>query len=214
MEIIKFEYYNQDLLFENLRKVHLKNQPDKKIYSNSEFELVEKAPEKMVFPQYYVLEKDLDEITQCRQALLEFGVDIFKLKGFVRVYSFNEKGQQQVFDVLPPVMEISEADGGIPLLNDGMHRVYLAREAGSKINVVLASKVAPDYPYYAFPNREGWNNLQKCKEVPDIKKNYRQTDYKALFRDFNSAFINVTQPRANKKNKTLKVQGEKVLVHG
>jgi hypothetical protein len=214
LKIIRFEYFTEELLFENLRKIHITGRPDLKIYKNANISLKENInPQDINFAQYYVLEKDLDEISITRKCLLEYGVDIFKLKGFVRVYYQNsDNNALGVFDVLPPVVEISKADGGIPLLNDGMHRVYLAREAESAINLIMVENSDPDYPYYALPNNEGWNNLARCREVPDIKKNYRIKEYKTLFRDFNTSFINVTQQRTDKKPAALKVAGEKVAV--
>ncbi len=209
MEIIKFEYYNTDTLIQLLKEVHLKKKPHLKIFKNSQITLKENvSPDDICFSQYYVLEKDLNEISLTRKSLLEYGVDIFCLKGFIRVfYRDPEDYQVKIFDVLPPVVEISDADGGIPLLDDGMHRVYLAREAGCTINVVEIAQVDPQYPYYALPNEAGWKNLRRCAEVPDIKKNYRIKDYKLLFRDFNTSFINVTQSRTDKKPSVLKVGG-------
>ena len=209
MQIIKFEYYTTPILVEKLREVHMKKRPAQKIFKNAKITLKENLnPDDIKFAQYYVLEKDLNEISATRKELLKYGVDIFKLNGFIRVFYRDEEDcQVKVFDVLPPVVEISEADDGIPLLDDGMHRVYLAREAGSTINVIEIEGADPNYPYYAFPNYEGWNNLKKCKEVPDIKKNYRIREYKKLFRDFNTAFMNVTQSRTDKKPKQLKVGG-------
>ncbi|MCE1247400.1 MAG: hypothetical protein LWY06_12205 [Firmicutes bacterium] len=214
MKIVRFEYFTEETLFQNLRQMHLKGRPELTIYRDANISLKENAdPSEINFAQYYVLEKDLNEISLTRKCLLEYGVDIFKLKGFVRVYfKDSETGELGVFDTLPPIVEISAADGGMPLLNDGMHRVYLAREAGSAINVVVVENADPAYPYYALPNHEGWNNLTRCTEVPDIKKNYRVKEYKTLFRDFNTSFINVTQQRTDKKPAALKVAGEKVAV--
>jgi len=210
--IEKFEYFNTDHLVERLRKMHIKGRPDLTIYRDARITLEEDYPiEQVVFPQYYVLEKDLEEITLCRRALMEYGVDIFRLRGFVRVWSRRQdNGQMQVFDVTPPVVEISQADGGIPLLNDGMHRLYLARQESPAMNLVIVEGVDPRYPYYALPNEGGWDSLQRCREVPDIKKNYRIADYKSLFRDFNTCFLNVTQPRTTKKIDRIKVQGQQV----
>lgn len=214
MQIIKFEYYNEENLIENLRRVHIMGRPELKIYRDAKIYIKENLdPEEILFAQYYVLQKDLDEIELTRNQLLQFGVDIFKLKGFVRVFYRDDiKYSVNVFDVLPPVVELSQADGGIPLLNDGMHRLYLARKAKSKINIVIVEGVDEKYPYYALPNFDGWNNLQCCIEPPDIKKNYRIKEYKTLFRDFNSAFINVTQVRTDKKPAELQVAGKKVKV--
>jgi hypothetical protein len=213
VKIIKFEYYNEDSLIENLRKVTIRKRPDVRIYKNADIRIQKNVkPEDIHICQYYVLEKDLGEIAGCRKSLLEYGVDMFNLRGFVRVYSIDDEGHQQVFDVLPPAVEISRQDGGIQLLCDGMHRLYHAKETGSDINVVIIDGVDENYPYYALPNEEGWGSLEKCREVPDVKKNYRIENYKSLFRDFNTAFLNVTQPRTNAQPENLKVQGNQVKI--
>lgn len=215
MKIIKFKYYNEETLVENLRKMHLKGLPDRMIYKNAKIYIKRNViPENIIITQYYVLEKDLREISELREALLEYGVDIFHLIGFVRIFYYNDSsGTIHVFDVLPPVVEISKADGGIPLLNDGMHRLYLARELNSTMNVVMVENFDERFPYYAFPNEGGWTNIIRCVEPPEIKKNYRIKDYKTLFRDFNTCFLNVTQVRTDKIPKILKVQGEKVVAN-
>lgn len=212
MKIVKFEYFTEETLIENLRKVHLAGRPELKIYQNANITLKrEVSPDNIIFSQYYVMKKDIEEITQTRKCLLSYGIDIFKLQGYIRLYYIDDMDHQlKVFDILPPIVEISKADENIPLLNDGMHRLYLARESKSLINIVMIGDFDYDYPYYALPNYEGWKNLKICSEVPEIKKNYRTKDYKTLFRDFNSAFINVTQPRVSKNSSSIKVAGEKI----
>ncbi len=214
MEIIKFEYYNFSELENRLRNVHIKDKPEVKIYKNASIKLWKGVnPEEIHICQYYARRQDLEEITSCREALLPFGVDIFKLLGFVRVFSKKENGQIQVFDVLPPVVEISRQDNNIPLLCDGLHRLYVARKIGSTVNVVLIDGVDPQYPYYAFPNENGWKDVKEVEDVPSVKKNYRRKDYKSLFRDFNTAFLNVTQIRKKRNIKPIEISGELVGIY-
>ena len=88
--------------------------------------------------------------------------------------------------------------------------LYLAKISGLPINVIMIENYDKRFPYYALPNEGGWNNVIRCTETPQIKKNYRIKNYKTLFRDFNTCFLNVTQTRSAKNSSKLKVQGEKV----
>jgi hypothetical protein len=116
------------------------------------------------------------------------------------------QGSDEPIDVLPPVVERSvEADGSIvKILNDGMHRVYLARMERSPIQVVYVREVPNEYPYYAYPLVNGWNDVEIVNELPEhyIKKWHRIPNYKTLYRDFNTAFQNVGGPRGRFVNAT------------
>ena len=96
-----------------------------------------------------------------------------------------------------------EADGSVvKILNDGMHRVYLARMERSPIQVVYVRKVPRECPYYAFPLVNGWNDVEIVQDLPEgyIKKWHRIKDYKSLYRDFNTGFQNVGGPRGHFSN--------------
>lgn len=128
-------------------------------------------------------------------------MDIFKLDGYVTIWL---EGYDDPIDVLPPVVERSEeADWSVVnILNDGMHRVYLARMERTPIQVVYASGVPKQFPYYAFPLVNGWNDVEIVSELPDgyIKKWHRIREYKTLYRNFNSGFQNVGGPRGHFTN--------------
>ena len=93
----------------------------------------------------------------------------------------------------------AEPDGRmVPLINDGMHRVFAARQLGKLINIVLVRNVPPEYPYYAYAMEHGWQDVEVLHELPDsyVKKQYRDpSNYKALFRDFNELFPGVQKQR-------------------
>jgi len=83
------------------------------------------------------------------------------------------------------------------LINDGMHRCFLAWMEYVNPIVVEIGGVRTDCPYYAYPVRGGFESVQIVDAIPEgfIKKWHRIRDYKTLYRDFNSAFQNVGGPR-------------------
>ena len=73
----------------------------------------------------YILREELKKVRELKWSLADHGIDIFHLDGFVRL---TLEGFDEPVDLLPPVVEESiERDGSVHfLINDGMHRVYMA----------------------------------------------------------------------------------------
>ncbi|MBF0130994.1 MAG: hypothetical protein HQL75_00195 [Magnetococcales bacterium] len=130
------------------------------------------------------------------------GINIFQLNGglfFWKKDHINQDVDEGPIPLIPPVVEVSIENGKpVMLINDGMHRVYAARRFGQKINIVLATGVPAEYPYYAHPVENGWDGVVELDELPDnfVKKTYRNPhNYKELFRDFNAVFEGVQTQR-------------------
>ena len=81
-------------------------------------------------------------------------MDLFTLNGFVRLIL---EGSDEPVDLLPPIVEESiERDGTIHfIVNDGMHRVYMALREWVIPQVVLVRGIPKDLPYYVYPV-PGW----------------------------------------------------------
>jgi len=115
----------------------------------------------------------------------------------------REDGAEEDYALYPPIVEESlEADGTLALvINDGMHRLYLARLEWVVPQVVYIRGVPKEYPYYAYPRREGWAGLDLLAENPDpkvyLKKCHRTRDNKRLYRDFQAVFQNVGRSRSS-----------------
>jgi len=62
--------------------------------------------------------------------------------------------------------------------------------------------VPREYPYYAFPLVNGWNDVEIVQDLPPgyVKKWHRIKNYKTLYRDFNTGFRNVGGPRGHFTN--------------
>lgn len=201
MDIEHIERHSVEELLANMRKVGMLTNPSLRVYENSTIELATMHTDEIAPAQRYVLVQEIIKVRELRWALAEHGVNLFKLDGYVTI---RLKGYDDPIDVLPPVIEESvEADGSIvKILNDGMHRVYLARMERSPIQVVYVRDVPKEYPYYAFPLVNGWNDVEIVQDLPEgyIKKWHRIKNYKTLYRDFNTGFQNVGGPRGHFTN--------------
>jgi hypothetical protein len=196
MKIRAVERFSPEQLIENLRKVTMLKAPDILVYKNALISLERISTEYLSPPQNYILRNELTKVRELKWALQSHGVDIFELDGFVRITleDFDEP-----VDLLPPIVEESiERDGSVHLIvNDGMHRVYMAMREWVIPQVVLIRGVPKDLPYYAYPVPGGWKNLEEREDLPPgyLKKWHRIRDYHTLYRNFNSAFYNVGGPR-------------------
>ena len=201
MDIQQVEHHGVDKLIANMRKVGMLTNPEVRLYSDSVIELTTFHTDQIAPAQRYVLAQEIRKVRDLRWALREHGVDLFKLDGYLtmRLGDYDDP-----IDLLPPVIEESEeADGSVvKILNDGMHRVYLARMERSPIQVVYVRNVPEQFPYYAYPLVNGWNEVSIVDELPEtyIKKWHRIKNYKTLYRDFNTGFQNVGGPRGHFTN--------------
>jgi len=196
MKILKVERFPEQELIRRLRDVTMLKAPEIKIYTDA-FISVEKIRLKQLAPpQNYILRGELKKVRELKWALEEHGVDIFELNGFVRI---TLEGSDEPVDVLPPIVEESiERDASVHyIINDGMHRVYMALRECVIPQVVLVRGIPKGLPYYAFPVPGGWDRIEERDDLPAdyIKKWHRIENYHALYRNFNSAFTNVGGPR-------------------
>jgi hypothetical protein len=196
MRIIQIQRFSEEQLIERLRNVTMLKMPDQKIYDRAFISLERISPRRLSPPQNYILRKELKKVRELKWALAEHGVDLFLLGGFVRV---TLEGHAEPMDVLPPVVEESiESDGSVHLIvNDGMHRVYMALREWVIPETVFIRGIPKTLPYYAFPLPGGWDKVEERDDLPHgyLKKWHRTANYHALYRNFNSAFTNVGGPR-------------------
>ena len=202
MDIIKLTHHNPQELLDRLRQVPLLHQPEIRIYADALISLEYLHTDFLAPAQNYVWLGELKKVQELRWSLAEHGVDLFRLEGFVTYTVRGKDGVEERYDVYPPVVEESiEADGRVArLINDGMHRLYLARLEWVVPQVVYVRGVPKDYPYYAFPRLGGWEGIDLLPENPDpkkyLKKCHRRRDNKRLYRDFQAVFANVGRSRS------------------
>jgi len=196
MKIQRVECFSVEALVENLRKVTMLKAPEVRVYTDAFISLERISTEYLSPPQNYILRDELKKVRELKWALQSHGINVFELNGFIRMTleDFNEP-----VDLLPPIVEESiEQDGSVHLIvNDGMHRVFMAMREWVIPQVVLIRGIPKHLPYYAYPVPGGWKNLEERDDLPPgyLKKWHRIRDYHSLYRDFNSAFCNVGGPR-------------------
>lgn len=196
MNIIHHEIFSQEELVTRLRQVTMLKSPDTRVYDKAFISLEKISTDFMAPPQSYILRGELKKVRELKWALEKRGVNLFELNGFVRL---TLEGSSEPVDVLPPILEESiEHDGSVHLIiNDGMHRIYMARREWTIPQVVLIRGTPKNLPYYAYPTPGGWNGVEERDDLPHgyLKKWHRIESYHSLYRNFNSAFSNVGGPR-------------------
>lgn len=201
MQVISVEKFDRQTLLTKLSKTRLKGYGQPEIYKDAKLTLVEGvSTDDLVPAQRYLLKPNLDCISELRDALLQWEVpiDITSLNGGLWVRTKEDPNSS--IPVIPPIVEESiEPDGRrVLLINDGMHRVFVARSLGLPISVVVVRNVPSEFPYYAFALSGAWNDVEVLDELPDNykKKTYRDPkNYKSLYRDFNGVFDGVQAQR-------------------
>jgi hypothetical protein len=202
MDIIALERHSAAELIAYLRRVPLMEQTEVLIYEQALISLEQIHTDCLHPPQNYLWLKELRKIQELRWSLAERGVELFRLDGYITYTVRQEDGSEATYDLYPPIVEESiEADGTVALLiNDGMHRLYLARLEWAVPQVTYIRGVPRAYPYYAYPRRERWEGLDLLADNPDsriyLKKCHRVRHNKRLYRDFQAVFANVGRPRS------------------
>jgi hypothetical protein len=196
MKIVKVEHFPNEQLIAQLREITMLKNSEAYPYKEADINLVYIHTNDLAPAQRYVLNSELQKVRELEWQLEGFGYSSFKLNGFVKIWI---EGYDEPIDVLPPIVEKSpEADGKIVnIINDGMHRVFNARLSWVVPQVVIVDNIPGEYPYYAFPTPNGWNDVEIIDELKNgfVKKWHRIPNHHSLYRNFNSAFQNVGGPR-------------------
>ena len=200
MKIESVEYFTKEELVTRLRKITMLLDPSNYIYENVFISLEKINTDYLTPPQNYVLNYELVQKRELKYALKEQGCDMFNLNGFVE---FCVEGEDIKRTLLPPVVEESiENDGSIMhIINDGMHRIYLARIERLNPEVIFIRGVPKESPYYAYPIAGGWDGVERVDRLSEgyIKKWHRIKNNKMLYRNFDSVFSDCSKPRGYDK---------------
>lgn len=193
-EISHFEWINEADLLTKMRQIRLQGYGQPLIYKNANLTFhLHAHPADLVPAQRYVLKEDFERIEALYRIFLRHGINIFDLKGGLL---FWVAGEETPIPLIPPVIE--QTAEGVDLICDGMHRVFTAKKLGLNITVIYVTELSADYPYYAYPLPQGWQEVVELETIPSnfIKKAYRDpVNYKALFRNFNEIFPGIQKKR-------------------
>ncbi len=202
MNVIDLKRHAEAELIDRLRQVPLLKQPEVRVYAQALITLEQIHTNCLYPPQNYIWLAELRKIQELRWSLADHGVDLFRLDGYITYTVQEPDGSQATYDVYPPIVEESfEADGTLTqIINDGMHRLYLARLEWVVPQVVYVRGVPKEFPYYAYPRVGRWEGLDLLEQNPDpqgyLKKCHRRRDNKRLYRDFQAVFQNVGRSRS------------------
>lgn len=137
-------------------------------YKNAEITSQIVEPEKIAPLANYVVR---DFLTFQRNLHREFFVsnkiDTLDLNGSRGGLRFGVEGEKGEWLMVPPIVEVSHADGDVPVLVDGEHRFMLARELGQKIRVIWIEGVPEALPVIAKPIK--WDEVRLVEEIPKIE---------------------------------------------
>ncbi|MBX4212440.1 hypothetical protein KW787_03240 [Candidatus Pacearchaeota archaeon] len=196
-----------------VRKVPLKQKnPDGSsifVYENAHISLKKLISDQVNPPTFYLLQKNLDFQHQLHDYMKDkHNIDTLNLEGALEIRN-NDTNQE--WTLTPPIIEVvpktvkyvpregeliydAEVKVQIPLINDGAHRVALARNLGESFTGLYISGAPEKFPYYAHPN--SWDRVKIVEEVPktkEEKKLYTRENCYALYRDF--GVIGCGEPR-------------------
>ncbi len=196
-KILSVERFSEDDLIDRLRRLTMLEDEQTMPYEKAFISLENISVEELFPAQRYVRKAELLRVRELKWALEKHEVDIFNLNGFVRM---ELEGESEPVDLLPPIIEEKiERNGRIAnIINDGMHRVYVAYLEWVIPQVVFARGLPKNLPYYSFPIPEkDWTKIEIMDKIPEgyIKKWHRIKQNKLLYRNFNSTFKNVGGPR-------------------
>lgn len=197
MNLLRYHLIPADELLTRLQQTQLMGHQHPFIYRNAQLSLHSQVdPNSLTPAQRYVLTENCQIIERLYTIFLDHDLDIFSLEGGLW---FWLEGQTSPIPLTPPIIEESTTIEGqtVNLISDGMHRVYTAKQLGKPITILQVKNLPPAYPYYAYPLSRGWEEVTVLSEFPTgfVKKYYRETDYKALFRNYNAIFSGIQKQR-------------------
>ncbi len=164
--------------YRRLRKTPLAGTEDIFYYRDAKMRFASFHPEELHPTSRYVLRGSLEFQRELRRQLLKkSGVDIFQLKGVI-----HYRVDGELWGMAPPVVELHDervrivplrGDHEAPperrlkikIIPDGLHRIYLAREANVRIRCIFIHGVsAEQYPFPSYP--VSWDEVGLCDVVP------------------------------------------------
>lgn len=199
LRVLAVERFDREQLLSALRRTRLQGFGRARPYAHATLELsVATDPERLAPAQRYVLSGGVERVLALRAALLRHRIDLFALDG--GAYVRTSDAPEQRIPVIPPIVEEShEPDGRtVPIVNDGIHRVFAARRLGLPINTVTVTGVPRHLPYYALALPGGWSEVSELDELPEgfPEKDYRDAeDPRSLYRELNEVFPGVQPDR-------------------
>jgi len=169
------------------------------VYTDARISLKRFYTEEINPTTFYLLKRGIKLQRELRTTLLDkYEIDTLNLDAAYEIE--NEKGE--IWGLTPPIIELTprkvkyvprkgeipyedEVVVQVPIINDGAHRVWLARENHETFVGLFISGADPNFPFYAHPNE--WSMVKILDEVPKDKRDkkfYSMENCYDLYRDF------------------------------
>lgn len=170
------------------------------VYSGAKIEHREFLSDEVNPTSFYALRRNLQTQRELRKELIaKYNIDTLNLEQGVVIRNHDV---QQEWTLIPPIIELTprtirfvaqpeeisydeSVRVQIPIINDGLHRVMLARELQLPFRGVYISGANAQFPFYAHPN--SWDMVNFFDDIPKTtreKKLYSRADCYGLYRDF------------------------------
>lgn len=156
------------------------------IYRHASMRIADFLPDELNLTSLYVLNDHIESLRALRAEFIDrYGIDILQMlyilhirtedgrlvsmaPPFVEIYKETVRVIPRNGDRLPETLSLQ-----VPILKDGIHRAWIAREEGIPIKCIVIRGALEDYPPYAYPN--AWDQVQLYDtKPPAIKKFYRR----------------------------------------
>lgn len=156
------------------------------IYQNATMRLLDFLPEELNLTSLYVLRDQLDFMRKLRRHILDlYMIDILQLSSILHL----KKENGEIVGMAPPFVEIykeiihiislpedrpppNTSLIQVPILKDGIHRAWIAREENTQLRCILLHGALQEYMPYAYPN--SWSEVEIFEKKPEQKKFYRR----------------------------------------
>lgn len=126
----------------------------------------------------YALSSQLNILRELRRLFLQEGLDILNLTSDQTFVTYNYGGKD--YAISPPVIEVSEEDGSILVITDGLHRILVAKELGlTTIRAIKIENTAAPLPVLPVD----WSEIKLCDTVPSTeqKRKFRFAGIKEIW---------------------------------
>lgn len=182
--------------FARLRYAPLDAAGDKTIlvFEDASIRLCDFRPQELNPMSCYVLRRNLELQRELRTWLLQqHNIDTLQLSSLLAL-----RTDEGIIGMAPPIVEIYEElimvyvrmgdrlppprAVKIPIIQDGIHRMWLGRELGIPVRTVTIEGALREHLPYAYPN--SWHEVQIYESPPEMKKHYRRMKPYSFMRPF------------------------------
>lgn len=161
MIITDYQLHNEQELLDIMRRTCLAGDNNILPFKDSKITLQTVSYADVIPTQTFVLTQQLARIHNIRTQMMQAGIDIFGLRGFL---SYKTLHLDSTFIFTPPIIEIVDNQ---PIIIDGQHRITYAKDNNIKFNALIIENIPSEVYPYQLPIPGGWDAVQRFdNELP------------------------------------------------